>query len=26
VIGRPDARRKAAKPEDIGQERLFTEQ
>lgn len=26
VIGRPDARRKAAKPEDVGQERLFTEQ
>ena len=26
VIGRPDARRKAAKPEEIGQERLFTEQ
>lgn len=26
VIGRPDARRKVAKPEDVGQERLFTEQ
>ena len=26
VIGRPDARRKPAKPEEIGQERLFTEQ
>jgi hypothetical protein len=26
VIGRPDARRKVAKPEEVGQERLFTEQ
>lgn len=26
VIGRPDSRRKPVKPEDIGQERLFTEQ
>jgi hypothetical protein len=26
VIGRPDARRKAAKPEEVGQERLFSEQ
>jgi hypothetical protein len=26
VIGRPDARRKPTKPEDVGQERLFSEQ